>query len=485
MTARLLWSYLTLAAFVLAILEIPLGIAFARNEQSNLGSAIERDATVLAGVAEDALERGVRTDLDSVVDRYDQRTGGRVVIVDGDGISVADSDPPAPGRRDFSTRTEFVTALSGRVATGTRFSDTLDERLLYVAVPVASGGIVHGAVRITYPTAELDRRVARNWLLLAAVAAVVLAAAALASFLIARSVSRPLRRLERTAVALADGRLSARADADAGPPEVRSVAATFNTMAGRLEQLLASQRTFVADASHQLRTPLTALRLRLENLETAVSADAAGELAAAIDETSRLGRLVEGLLTLARTDGTPADPVTVDAVELLRRRYDTWRPVVEDRGAELQLDAQTIPDVIALPGVIEQVLDNLIANAVGVAPEGSAITLRALQAGRDTVELHVIDQGPGMSAAQRERAFDRFWRSGPTGQDGFGLGLAIVDRLVLASGGTVELCAAPGGGLDVVVRLRAARASDPGPPGTPAGRQPLEQRRPEGPARLR
>ena len=120
----------------------------------------------------------------------------------------------------------------------------------------------------------------RNWLLLGGVAVVVLAAATLASFLIARSVSRPLRRLQRSAADLADGRLSTRADTTAGPPEVRAVARTFNTMAERLETLLASQRAFVADASHQLRTPLTALRLRLENLEADVSGDGAAELAA-------------------------------------------------------------------------------------------------------------------------------------------------------------------------------------------------------------
>lgn len=456
MTARLLASYLSLAVFVLLILEIPLGIAFARNQQAILTTGIERDATVLAGVAEDALERGVRTDLDTVVRRYDQRTGGRVVIVDNQGISVADSEPPTPGRRDFSTRTEVATALSGRVATGTRYSQTLDQRLLYVAVPVASGGVVHGAVRITYPTTEVDRRVTRNWLLLAAVAAVVLAAATLASVLIARSVSRPLRRLQRTALTLADGQLSARADVDAGPPEVRAVAATFNTMAARLDQLVASQQAFVADASHQLRTPLTALRLRLENLEPAVTSDAAADLAAAIDETDRLGRLVEDLLTLARTEGAQVEVVAVNAADALRTRYDAWRPVADDRDLTLRLDLAAVPPVAAAPGVIDQALDNLIANAIAVAPAGSAITLAAHRAD-NAVELHVADQGPGMTETQRRRAFDRFWRAGTTDHDGFGLGLPIVQRLMTASGGTVDLRDAPGGGLDAVIRLPPAR----------------------------
>lgn len=454
MTARLLWSYVTLAVFVLVILEIPLGIAFARNQQAILTAAVERDATVLAGVSEDALERGVQTDLAGAVARYDERTGGRVVIVDADGISVADSAPLAAGRRDFSTRAEFMTALDGRVATGTRFSETLDERLLYVAVPVASGGAVHGAVRITYPTTELDRRVMRNWLLLAAVAAVVLAAATLASFLIARSVSSPLRDLRATAVALADGQLAMRADPDAGPPEVRAVAATFNTMAERLERLIDSQRAFVADASHQLRTPLTALRLRLENVEALVTDEAADELSAAIDETRRLGHLVEGLLVLARTDGTRAELTAVDATDALRTRHDTWQPVAQDHGVALRLDTPPLPAVMALPGVIEQVLDNLLANALDVAPQGSTITMAARQVA-DVIELHVSDQGPGMSDDARQRAFDRFWSATSGRHDGFGLGLAIVKRLTTASGGDVELRAAPGGGLDAVVSLHA------------------------------
>ena len=456
MTRRLLWSYLTMAAFVLAVLEIPLGVVFARNEETNLTTAVERDATVIAGVAEDTLERGVAADLDRVVATYQRRTAGRVVIVDADGISVADSNPPAPGPRDFSTRAEIMSALRGVVATGTRYSDTLQQRLLYVAVPVTSGGVVHGAVRITYPIAELDRRIARNWAILAAVALVVLAAAALASLLIARWVSRPLRDLRSTALALAHGALSTRADAAEGPPEVQALAAAFNTMATRLGELLASQRAFVADASHQLRTPLTALRLRLENLQAVVAdADTAEELNAAIEETSRLARLVQGLLTLARAEASAAQPEAFDVAEALRERNDAWRPLTDEQDITLTVDATPVPPALAVAGAPAQILDNLIANATRVAPPGSTITLSAHHVG-DRVEFHVTDEGPGMNADERRRAFDRFWRKHHRDHDGFGLGLAIVHRLVTASGGEAELRAAEGGGLDAVVRLPVA-----------------------------
>jgi hypothetical protein len=148
MTRRLLLSYLSITAFVLLVLKLPLGVTFARAERDRLVAAVERDATVLATVVEDALERGATGGLGPVAAGYQDRTGGRVVVVDRTGIAVADSDPPAPGRRDLSTRPEIAAALRGERAVGSRSSATLGSAFLYVAVPVASQGRVYGAVRI-------------------------------------------------------------------------------------------------------------------------------------------------------------------------------------------------------------------------------------------------------------------------------------------------------------------------------------------------
>ena len=114
MTRRLLLSYLSITAFVLLIIEVPLGVIFARAEYDRLVAAVERDATVLATVVEDTLEAGATSGLDPVAAGYQVRTGGRVVVVDRPGVTVADSDPPAPGRRDLSTRPEIAAALAGR-----------------------------------------------------------------------------------------------------------------------------------------------------------------------------------------------------------------------------------------------------------------------------------------------------------------------------------------------------------------------------------
>ena len=207
MTRRLLLSYLSITAFVLLIIEVPLGVT-ARGEYDRLVAAVERDATVLATVVEDTLEAGGTGGLDPVAAGYQDRTGGRVVVVDRAGITVADSDPPAPGRRDLSTRPEIAAALRGEHATGSRSSATLGGAFLYVAVPVAQGR-VYGAVRITYPTSTVDARVRRVWVALAGVAAVVLSVVVLVGFALARSTTRPMRALEQATTAVARGQLEA------------------------------------------------------------------------------------------------------------------------------------------------------------------------------------------------------------------------------------------------------------------------------------
>ncbi len=230
----------------------------------------------------------------------------------------------------------------------------------------------------------------------------------------------------------------------------------MSTMARRLDELLRTQRTFVADASHQLRTPLTALRLRLENLQSRLPAEPSAELDAAIDETTRLGALVTSLLQLARADERPATGVA-DLARLTLDRVDTWTAVAEANGVALEAETPHGRVLVeAAPGAIEQILDNLLDNAVNASPPGSTVTARI--ASTDTThDLTIVDGGAGLSDEQKLLATQRFWRASTT-TPGTGLGLAIVDSLATSSRATVHLADAPGGGLAVTV---AFRASDP------------------------
>ena len=458
MSRRFLATYVALAIVVLVSLEIPLGIQYGRSERRDLQGRIERDALTMATFAEDTLERGLRTPppgLVRVATRYQQDPGGRVVIVDGKGVALLDTTPPLPGRRSFASRPEIASALRGNIAAGTRYSRTLRTGLVYVAVPVSSGGVVRGAVRITYPTSALDSRVRRYWLLLLAIGGVVLAVATVVGLRFARTLTEALSELEKTAAAVGEGDLEARAAVDSGPPEVRALATEFNDTVTRLETLLRSQDEFVADASHQLRTPLAALRLRLENLERDVGEEGRADLDAALAEVGRLSRLVDGLLALARADAARPRPVPVHLRGAVAARADAWSPQLAERGVRVEVRVPETLSALATPGSLEQVLDNLLSNALAVSKPGDTITVEGGRADGDVI-LDVRDQGPGMTAEQRARAFDRFWRAGSPG-DGTGLGLAIVHRLLRADGGSVELLDAEGGGLDVRMTLHAER----------------------------
>ncbi len=457
MTRRLLLGYLGVTLFVLLALEMPLGVQNQRTERHDVEVKVERDASVLASYAEDAVQTGNHAQLVGAAQfaySYASSAGTRVVIVDTRGFALVDTSARVPGTESFASRPEIATALKGQIASGTRSSATLHARLLYVAVPVGSGGVVSGAVRITYPLTSVDTRILHYWLLLAAIASVVLAAAALVGVRLARFVTRPLRGLEDTAAAVGEGKLDARAPELEGPPEVRSLSRVFNETVVKLEQLLRAQEEFVADASHELRTPLTALRLRLESLERRLDDEGRSDLDAALHEVERLGETVETLLALARADAGAAPASAVDVEELVRERVDAWRALGEERGVALEGDADDGLTARAGPQRLAQVLDNLLSNALEVAPHGSTVTVSARAAG-PWAELHVLDEGPGLTAEQRARAFDRFWRAG-SGHGGSGLGLAIVKRLVEADEGKVELAEAAGGGIDAVVRLRLA-----------------------------
>ena len=456
MSRRLLASYVVLAIVVLALLEIPLGVSYARNERRDLTADVERDAVAIASLSEDALERGttVSPALADLARRYQHDTGGRVIVVDRRGRAVIDS-AATPGA-DFSSRPEIRSALDGTVGTGVRHSQTLGIDLLYVAVPVASSGVVHGAARITYPTSKVDERIQRYWLILAAIAAVVLAVAVALGSGFARWIVRPLDRVDAAAEEVAGGNLQIRLPLD-GPPELRRLAGSFNEMVVKLGGLLRSQEQFVADASHQLRTPLTALRLRLENLARTEERERRDEIEPALDEVERLGALVDGLLTLARADRAASSPVRLDVAAAIDERVEAWAALADEQGVKLTAEMDGRPLARVTPGRIEQVLDNLLANALEVAPAGSAVEIAAKRPG-GWVEISVRDRGPGMTDEQIRRAFDRFWRASAD-EGGFGLGLPIVQRLVHADGGEIELRPRDGGGLNVVVRLPVAEPS--------------------------
>ena len=461
MRARLIGGFLGVSLLILTVFSAPMVAFVSRVERDRLVTELERDAFILAGHAKETLatsEGAVLTSIEPYVSAYDAVSDARVVVTNSAGRAIASNDPTVVVGESFANRPEIMTALSGQPATGERSSVTLGGTLVFVAVPVLSGDDVLGAVRLSHPKSHVDGQVRNRVLGIAGAGAISLVAAAVVAVFLGTTISRPVARLRRATETLGKGDFDARADDSSGPREIRDLARSFNTMSGRLGLMVENQRQFAGSVSHQLRTPLTALRLRLEQAEAAVGAGT-GPAAAAIEasraEADRLQDMVEQLLALARLEGTTAKTVDVDAERVVRDRLEMWTPFAEEKGLGIVLDTHGPARCAVVEGGLEQIIDNYLDNAISVSPRGSSVTVSVSVVG-DRVVLDVTDAGPGLTDEQRELAFDRFWR-GPasTGETGSGLGLAIVRQIAVASGGEAELLGSPGGGIRARVRLAA------------------------------
>jgi signal transduction histidine kinase len=453
---RLVAVLVGFTAIVLLVQTIPLASYLRTVERDRLVTSLEREAFTIAGASTDVLDEEdpqPSPALTATVAAYAQASGSTVVVLDRDGIVIAASSPADIGR-DFSgpSRPEVQLALGGQVASGERESLKLGEPIVYVAVPVRAGVDTLGAVRITYPLAEFDAAIDERVRGLLVAAVITLCAAAVIAVLVASSVTRRVRRLRDAAERIAEGDLSARADVSGGG-EIEELAEAFNTMAERVEHVVESQRGFAGDASHQLRTPLTALRLRLDRAAELMTDDdpAVVPVDAARDEIDRLQRLVDGLLVLARAEGRDQETAPLDVAQVAVDRVEAWQPLADERSVRIELEAPAMAVAHAVPSAIEQIIDNYVDNALEVAPEGSTIRV-SVQLEPAGVLVLVDDEGPGLPADDRQRAFDRFWRGRQDG-GGSGLGLAVVASLAHAGGGQVWLDAAPSGGLRAAARF--------------------------------
>ncbi|HVM17915.1 MAG TPA: HAMP domain-containing sensor histidine kinase [Gaiellaceae bacterium] len=465
---RLLAAFAYVLVLVLVALAVPFAVSLSSRVDAEVRAQTAAEAHLIAAAVAGRLDRPGA--LQELVARAADDVRGRVVVVDAAGTLVADSEGTHLLGSDYGARPELAVALEeGRVAQGRRSSDTLGEDLLYTAVPVVDGERRVGAVRVTRSAAPLDARVRRDVLVLLGIALAALALGLALAWLLAGSLARPLRGLAATARRVGGGDLSARAEL-AGSAEQREVATAFNDMTARVARVLDAQREFVANASHQLRTPLTGLRLRLEAAALkAPDPDLERELAAAEREVERLAKLLTALLTLAREGGDAGAARPVDVASAAAAAAERWRPEVEQGGRRLVLRGDEGVAVRASEEDVAIVLDNLVENALLYSPAGSTVTIEWSDRG-DAVALAVLDEGLGVAGDDAERLFARFERgTAGSSSPGTGLGLAIVRTLAQRWGGDATLTDRPGGGARAEVTLPAAPR--------PAGVRELEAQR--------
>jgi signal transduction histidine kinase len=300
-----------------------------------------------------------------------------------------------------------------------------------------------GVIRTVVSHAELTAGVQRAWLVLALLGLVLVLVGLVVADRLARTLLRPIAELSAVSHRLANAELDARVT-PAGPAELREVAGALNHLAGRIQVLLAQEREQMADLSHRLRTPLTALRLEAESLREPQDA---ARITTAVDG---LERAVSGLIRQARRDRAPA--TTADAAAPpapggggAPDRVAFWAVLAEDTGREVRCDLAPGPLPVRVPAdELAAALDALLGNVFAHTPDGTGFSVRlAREAGG--VVLTVADEGSGIPAATVRRG------ASPAGSTG--LGLDIARRAAEAAGGRLELRAAPSGGAEVRLRL--------------------------------
>jgi signal transduction histidine kinase len=460
--ARLVLAAAYLLAAVVIALAVPLALGVDRRATSELESDVVANATALSGRVADLVRIGATNQLNAVVADATIGDDARTVVVNGNGVVLADSSGEAAASEPFATaeRPEFQVALvEGGVDVRQRRSDTLGEDLLLVTVPVTDRGDAIGALRVSAPMGEVESSVRSSWLALALIGLAVVSAGLVLAWILAGSIARPVEKLRGAAGRLGRGDLDARVEPE-GPREIDELGRSFNRMAGEVSSNLAAQRDFVANASHQLRTPLTGIKLRLEAIR-GEGGTAAAEAAKAEAELDRLSALVDDLLALARASSDQAHAERVDLSEALHAARRRWAEPAATAGHDLAVAEGEAGEAWAAPADVAHVLDNLIENAIRYSPPGTRISVEPVRDG-GRPGFVVSDTGPGIPPEERARVFERFYRGveGRATGPGTGLGLAIVAELAERWGGSVELLDGPG----TTVRARfQAPATDSSP----------------------
>ena len=461
--SRLLATYLVVVGLVLFLAGLGLILLLLRNPIADrqVYQRLELFAAVLRERADRGLGWADPERLQTQLVRFGTPEA-RVLVLAPDGSSTIDNRPEMP-----SPPAEALTAPPvGQAPARGAYRDAAGRAWLTLSERWADGRVLWIATpRPTLRALLLLGDDLLTPLVQAAILALLLST--LLAWLISRWVARPLQRMVTAARAVADGDYRANLPL-AGPREVQDLSTEFNQMVSKVQQSRQAQRDFVANVSHELKTPLTSIQGFAQAILDGTAGDAAAQRHAAgviFDESQRLHRLVEGLLDLARLDAGQAalSFASLDMAVLVQAVVERMSVPAGEKGVHLEAQVRALPSLVADGDRLAQVFTNLIDNAITHTPPGNSVRVTAVMQG-EALLFSVEDSGPGIPPEEIGRIFERFYqvdraRRGGGGR-GAGLGLAISREIVLAHGGTISAESTLGRGSRFTVRLPRARPGD-------------------------
>jgi len=470
MRVKIIWKFfvafilLTIVAAI--ILSSFLVIRLRSNVESKISQRLQSDATLAGEIFRKAMLDGDIAYIQRETKELAKNLNLRITVIDKQGKVLADSERDAQSMENHGGRAEFIGAVEKGVGESTRFSQTLNYSMKYVAVRVTDGESIVGVVRIAVPESEVQLELHQLYrvAIIGVIAAICIAG--VIAYVMARGISTPIRQMKEVADAIAKGQFDKRTSIR-GEDELAELAQSLNAMSDelklkieRLKYLDTVRTDFVANVSHELKTPLTSIRGFVETLEDGAindSDNARRFLAIIKKHAQRLGNIIDDLLRLSELEsGGGIEMAELDLKGLIDE-------IVMGFGHSLavkqhRLSVETSGGDFTIRGDkdrLEQVFVNLIDNAIKYTKEGGQIKVHLVSTG-DFVTATVEDNGIGIPKEDIERVFERFYRVDKARSrelGGTGLGLSIAKHIVLAHNGKISIESGVNKGTKVFVTL--------------------------------
>lgn len=465
---QLLFTYVLLITFALGIVTFWALYTMKSEKIDDLRNSMEVAAVHLAleidndlGLDSEAATKRIQ----SATDRHANRFGFGITVVSTEGHVIGDSGPKGLHEgANIRSEQEINDALAGITAITTRQSDRTHTNWLYVAYPVRSAGHTNGVIRVGVPLTEINQRLNRDLIIFLEIIFATLVITVMISLWLARRLTRPLSDMTESARQIAkSGDISVFVPVQRND-EIGDLGLSFNQMIGRLREEERARQEFIANASHELKTPTMAIGSVVEALQAGAVEDPELRyqfLHSLENLVERQSNLLKDLLDIAKLDGGVEIEWKNEVAlqEICQIALDQVRPQANKR--QVELSNATAADGVVLSGnaiQLQRAIVNLLTNAINHTPVGGSVTLSAHAVERERVEIIISDTGIGIDPADLPHIFDRFYRGDKARTrtaGGTGLGLAITREIIARHHGSIHVESTPGQGSKFSIKLPA------------------------------